>query len=305
MRTIEMRHLRYFIAVAESQSIIAASRMLNIVQPALSRQIRDLEDQVGTPLLIRHTKGVELTSAGASFLHDAKQMLRDAADACERANRIGQGLSGTLKIGVLPNYLSLPETLSILRHFREHQADVILSVEPMLSLQQAQSIRSGELDGGIMAWRPKDDAALSGVRLLREGFVLAMPTASTHASSAPESLADVAAEKFIWFSRDRSAPQHDTLIAACARAGFVPNIAQIGTDIPTILGLVAAGMGCAFVPASVKPVCPPTVHLVPLKDLNAQFDVEFVFSAGTYPRTVERFLASVRSVVGVSGRHHG
>ncbi|CAG2159946.1 LysR family transcriptional regulator [Cupriavidus numazuensis] len=303
MRTIEMRHLRYFIAVAESQSIIAASRALNIVQPALSRQIRDLENQVGTPLFVRHTRGVELTPAGASFLLDARQILRDAADACERASQIGQGLSGTLKIGVLPNYLFLPETLAILGHFRDHQADVMLSVEPMLSLQQAESIRNGELDGGIMAWRPKEDATLRGVRLLRDGFVLALPSASAQAASLPERLADVASETFIWFSRDRSAPQHDALIAACARAGFVPNIAQIGTDIPTILGLVAAGMGCAFVPASVRPVCPPTVHLVALKDLNVQLDVEFVCSADTCPPTVERFLASVRSVVRSAGRH--
>lgn len=300
MQTIEIRHLRYFIAVAEAQSIVAAARTLNIVQPALSRQIKDLEDYIGTPLLIRHAKGVTLTAAGASFLDDARQLLCNTLEARDRAHRIGQGLGGTLKIGALPNYLVLPETLAILRDFREHQADVVLAVEPMLSLQQAQSIRNGELDGGILAWRASDDPSLQGIRLLREGFVLAMPDTITNSRSAPRKLADVAAEKFIWFSRDRSAPQHDALIAECAKAGFVPQIAQIGADIPTMLGLVAAGMGFAFVPASTRAACPPSVELLPLRDLDVKFDVEFVYSREAQSPPVERFVASVRRVVGAT-----
>ncbi|MFJ4294009.1 LysR family transcriptional regulator [Cupriavidus sp. NPDC089707] len=298
MQTIEIRHLRYFIAVAEARSIVAAARALNIVQPALSRQVKDLEDYIGAPLLVRHAKGVKLTPAGVSFLNDAKQLLRHTLDARDRAHRIGQGLGGTLKIGALPNYLVLPEALAILKDFREHQADVVLSVEPMLSLQQAKSIRNGELDGGILAFRSKDDPSLQGIRLLREGFVLAMPALVKNSRTAPKKLADVATEKFIWFSRDRSAPQHDALIAECAKAGFVPHIAQIGADIPTMLGLVAAGMGYAFVPASTRAACPPSVHLLPLKGLDAEFDVEFVYSREAQSPPVERFVASVRRVLG-------
>ncbi|UIF89972.1 LysR family transcriptional regulator [Cupriavidus sp. UYPR2.512] len=298
MQTIEIRHLRYFIAVAEARSIVAAARTLSIVQPALSRQIKDLESYIGAPLFVRHAKGVRLTPAGLSFLNDAKQLLRNTLEARDRAHRIGQGLGGTLKIGALPNYLVLPETLAILKDFREHQADVVLSVEPMLSLQQAQSIRSGELDGGILAFRSKDDPSLQGIRLLREGFVLAMPAMIKNSRIAPKKLADVAAEKFIWFSRDRSAPQHDALIADCAKAGFVPHIAQIGADIPTMLGLVAAGMGYAFVPASTRTACPPSVDLLPLSGLDTEFDVEFVYSRDAESPPVDRFVASVRKVLG-------
>ncbi|WP_051974804.1 LysR family transcriptional regulator [Cupriavidus necator] len=297
MPTIEMRHLRYFVAVAEARSIVAASRALNIVQPALSRQIRDLEEHVGTALLVRHPKGVQLTAAGVGFLQDARQLLHDADQACDRAHRIGQGLSGTLRIGVLPNYLALAQTTSILEDFREHQADILLSVEPMLSAQQADSIRNGELDGGIMAWRPKDDPSLDGHLLLRDSFVLAMPAAQEEPAAIR--LADLASEKFIWFSRERSPAQHDALVAECARSGFFPRIVQIGTDIPTMLGLVAAGMGYAFVPESIRPMCPPTVRLLRLRDLRTQFDVEFAFHAQAQTRApaVDRFLMSVRRVV--------
>lgn len=298
MQTIEIRHLRYFIAVAEAQSIVAAARTLNIVQPALSRQIKFLEDYIGAPLLVRHAKGVRLTTAGESFLNDARQLLRNTLEARDRAHRIGQGLSGTLKIGALPNYLFLPETLAILKDFRKYQADMVLSVEPMLSLQQAQAIRNGELDGGIVTFRSKDDTSLQGIRLLREGFVLAMPATITNARRSPKNLPDVATEKFIWFSRDRSAPHHDALIAECAKAGFVPHIAQIGADIPTMLGLVAAGMGYAFVPASTRGTCPPSVKLLPLRGLDVEFDVEFVYSREAQSPAVERLVASVRRVLG-------
>ncbi|MDF3832252.1 LysR substrate-binding domain-containing protein [Cupriavidus basilensis] len=298
MSHIETRHLRYFIAAAEEGSIIAASRALNITQPALSRQIQDLEGSIGIRLFERHAKGVQLTDAGLSFLQDAKQSLQELQRARDRAHRIAQGQTGTFKLGIMPSYLASPVTLEILQHFRERNPEILLSIEPLLSLPQAQAIRSEELDGGIMAWRTPDDATLSGITLYRETFVLAVPAQASTQATRPRRLADVAGEHFVWFDRERSGAQHSLLMAACARAGFAPHVVQIGTDTPTILGLVAAGMGCALVPASARLHSPPTVAFVALADLAEGVDIEFSYLAARRSPRIQRFIESVRHVAG-------
>lgn len=298
MRNIETRHLRYFIAVAEEGSIIAASRALNITQPALSRQIQDLEGAIGVPLFERHAKGVQLTDAGVSYLQDAKQSLLQLEQARDRAHRIAQGQTGSFRLGIMPSYLASPVTLSILEHYREHNPEILLSIEPLLSLQQAQALRNEQLDGGIMAWRTADDASLSGIPLYREHFVLAVPAQAAPPARRPRRLADIASERFVWFSREKSSAQHSLLMTACANAGFTPHIVQIGTDTPTILGLVAAGMGCALVPASSQLHAPPAVAFIALADLTERVDIEFVYSAARRSPRVQRFIESVRHVTG-------
>lgn len=297
MKTIEVRHLRYFAAVADELSILAAARILHITQPALSRQIQDLEEAVGVALFERHAKGVQLTDAGVSLLKDAKDILARLEQARDRAHRIAQGLSGELKLGVLPTYLSMPRTLGILNHFRQHNPEVLLTIEPMLSSQQMRAIRAGEIDAGIMAWREAEDSSLSGIVLQRERFVLAMPQERAVQTQLPTHLADIAAEPFVWFSRDRSSAQHSLLIAECSKAGFVPKITQIGTDMPTVLGLVAAGMGFALVPASLQNLGPPSVTFIKLKDLSATFDIEFVYSLSRRSPTLSRIIESVCTVM--------
>ncbi|EHP43426.1 LysR family transcriptional regulator [Cupriavidus basilensis OR16] len=302
MRNIETRHLRYFIAVAQEGSIIAASRALSITQPALSRQIQDLEANIGVPLFERHAKGVQLTDAGMSFLQDARQSLLQLEQARDRAHRIAQGQTGSFTLGIMPSYLASPVTLAILAHFREQNPEILLSIEPLLSLQQAQAIRSEELDGGIMAWRAPDDASLNGIALYHERFVLAMPAQPSAPAKRARRLADIAGERFVWFNREKSSAQHNLLIAACAKAGFTPHIVQIGTDTPTILGLVAAGMGCALVPASSQRHAPPTIAFIALADLTDGVDIEFVYSAARRSPRVQRFIASVRHVTGKKAR---
>ena len=115
LRRIELRHLRYFIAVAEAGSVVAGARSVGIVQPALSRQIQELEEAIGTPLLRRLPKGVELTAAGTGFLRDARQLLAGLQASRERAQRSAAGLLGELRLGVQPNYLALPAVAALLQ----------------------------------------------------------------------------------------------------------------------------------------------------------------------------------------------
>jgi len=297
MRNIEMRHLRYFVAVAEAGSVVAGARAVGIVQPALSRQIRELEAAIGTPLLLRRPKGMELTAAGTSFLRDARQLLAELQASRERAVRSAAGQLGELRLGVLPNYLTLPVVAMLLHRFRAACPDVKVAVEPMLSAEQAAAIDSGQLDGGILAWRGEAAPHLASVVLLSDRFVVAMPAGAAmqgRRSKAPARLADLAEQPCIWFDPHRSAAHHRFLTAQCQRAGFTPRIAQTGTDIPTLIGLVAAGMGYAFVPQSLRAVCPPTVRLVALDELAESFDVEFAFREDAVNPVVSRFVAVLR-----------
>ncbi|KVM06691.1 LysR family transcriptional regulator [Burkholderia ubonensis] len=298
MRQVELRHLRYFVAVAEAGSVMAGARAVGIVQPALSRQIRELEDAIGTPLLVRRATGVSLTAAGASFLRDATRLLADLRDSRERALRSAAGELGELRLGVLPNYFPLPVVSNVLKAFRDACPHVKLSIAPMLSAEQAAAIARGELDGGIMAWRQDEAPQLAGVRLLSDRFVLAMPSTPGRRVRAPARLAELADAPFVWFDPQRSAAHHRFLIERCRRAGFTPRIAQVGSDVPTLIGLVAAGMGCAFVPESAAPSCPGTVRLVALDTLAERFDVEFVYDGHAVSPVVRQFLAALHATAG-------
>lgn len=295
MRQVELRHLRYFVAVAEAGSMMAGARAVGIVQPALSRQIRELEEAIGTPLLVRRSTGVALTAAGASFLRDATRMLSELQGSRDRALRSAAGQLGELRLGVLPNYFPLPVVSNVLKAFRHTCPDVMLSIAPRLSSEQAAAIARGELDGGIMAWRQAVAPHLSGMRLLRDRFVLAMLSTPGQRVRAPRRLAELADAPFIWFDPLRSAAQHRFLLEQCQRAGFTPRIAQVGSDIPTLIGLVAAGMGYAFVPESTSPMCPRTVRLVALDELASRFDVEFVYDGQAGSPVVQQFLAALRA----------
>lgn len=297
MRNIELRHLRYFIAVAQAGSVVAGARAVGIVQPALSRQIIELEAAIGTPLLARKARGVQLTVAGESFLRDATQLLANLQASRDRALRCAAGQLGELRLGVLPNYLSSAVVTEVLRAFRIACPEVKVLVDPMLSTEQIAAIRNRQVDGGIMAWRRHEAPHLTGIVLLSDRLVLAMPSSQTARHKQPKRLADVADLPFVWFDPARSSSQHRFLMTQCERAGFSPRVAQVGSDIPTVLGLVSAGMGCAFVPASLSTVCPPTVRLVPLPEVANRFDVEFAFDEEVATPAVRQFVQALQQVI--------
>ena len=172
---MELRHLRYFLAVADCGSVAEAARRLHIVQPALSRQIRDLEEELGSDLFHRNAKGVQLTTAGAQFAIDAKRVLDDVDAACERFVRIARGQSGALRIGLAPNYSWHPATLKPVHDFKLSHPDVTIMLEPALAAKQLVKIADGSLDGGFLAWRDPRDPTFAACHLFDCRLKLAMP----------------------------------------------------------------------------------------------------------------------------------
>src|SRR5438094_3051710 len=147
---MELRHLRYFVHVAEEQHYGRAAERLRIAQPALSRQIQDLEEEIGFKLFDRLPRGVKISSAGKSFLIDARRILHEVNEATARARRVASGQSGTLRVGFVESiswHGVIPDSF---RQFRERQPDVELQLEPLSSLEQIEGVRSGQLDAGFL-----------------------------------------------------------------------------------------------------------------------------------------------------------
>src|SRR6266436_236131 len=152
---MELRHLRYFVAVGEEQHYGRAALRLRVVQPALSRQIQDLEEELGFKLFERLPRGVKLSPAGKLFLEDARRILQDVNEAAARAARVARGQSGTLRVGFSENASWRGVVPESLRRFREIQPDAELQLQPLPSLEQLEAIRSGRLDAGFVLDMPK------------------------------------------------------------------------------------------------------------------------------------------------------
>jgi len=274
---MEIRHLRYFLAVADHGSMAEAARKLNIVQPALSRQIHDLEDQLGTQLFQRSIKGAQLTVAGIQFTKDVRKLLDDLEEAKERALQAASGKLGSLRIGISPNHTAHPELLRRLRRFRDTYPDVALMLEAVLAPRQLEEIQEERMDGGFIGLRDLRDKKLSGVKVLRSGLMLAFPADHKYAKQPPAKLSDLMDEPCVWFPRSRSPVYHDYLIQQCHAAGLTPRQILIGGDVGTTLGMVAAGMGYSIVSEASKYNSPSGVVLHHHAELAHVHDVEFVF----------------------------
>jgi DNA-binding transcriptional LysR family regulator len=163
---MELRHLRYFLAVGEEQHYGRAARRLRVAQPALSRQIQDLEEEIGFKLFERLPRGVRLSAAGQLFLEDARRILQEVTDAAARAARaarVARGQSGTLRVGFTESTSWRGVVPRSIRRFREVQPDAELQLQPLPSLVQLEAIRSGRLDAGFVFNMPKTDPELDGL----------------------------------------------------------------------------------------------------------------------------------------------
>ncbi len=172
---MELRHLRYFVVVGEEQHYGRAARRLRVAQPALSRQIQDLEDEIGCQLFDRLPRGVKISAAGKSFLEDARRVLQHVNEATVRAKRVALGQSGTFRVGFTESaswHAVVPDSF---RQFRQRQPDAELQLNPLSSLEQVEAIRAGRLDAGFVFNMPKTDRELDQIQVEWHNLVLAAP----------------------------------------------------------------------------------------------------------------------------------
>jgi DNA-binding transcriptional LysR family regulator len=254
---MELRHLRYFVALAEELHFTRAARRLGISQPPLSQQIRQMEEELATPLFDRARKRVALTEAGRMLLVEARATLAQAARAEMVARRAGRGEIGELRVGLFASAPLLPAFAQTVLAFRQRLPDVRLSLQEGPTLWQFEALQRRELDAGFLRCpsRAELPAGLEAVEIAREKLIVVMPRSHRLARGrGPVPLAALAEHPMVFFSRNVGTTLHQQLAALCRRAGFTPRVAQEARENSTLMGLVAAGLGIAVVPPSLSQI---------------------------------------------------
>src|SRR5215831_13503371 len=243
---VELRHLRYFVAVGEEEHFGRAAERLHVVQPALTRQIRQLEEEIGCALFQRLTRGVRLTEAGKSFLEEARRLLVDLGRSVDRTRLIAQGKVGRLRVGFSDIAIYSGELPSILHNFRARWPDVRLELFPSSSVVAGEQLRRQEGDVAFVYVAPTDLPDLKTHTISVERWVLALPHTHPLVKRKRVKLRDLKEEPFVWFPRPVAPPLHDRGLAACHAAGLTLNIVQEVNNPTTMLSLVAGGIGVTF-----------------------------------------------------------
>jgi DNA-binding transcriptional LysR family regulator len=278
---MELRHLRYFVAVAEELHFHRAAERLHISQPPLSQQIRALERELGVTLLERNRRRVGLTPAGSAFLEDARAILEATERAADTARRVAAGELGSLRIGFVGSATFSPTLPALLREFRDRFPDVDLRLRELQTTEQLAGLSAGRIDVG---------ADLEQLVILREQLVVAVPDTHQLAQNRELRAADLRGETFVILRR-REAPGLFASLASVMRgAGGMPSDVLEVAEMQTILGLVASGFGVSLVPASVAEAERAGISFRPLADPSPQIELALAWNSATSSPVRDAFL---------------
>ena len=251
--SVDLRRLRYFIAVAEERHITRAAERLDMQQPPLSRQIGLLEREMNVQLFRRLSRGVELTSAGQALFREAKIILAQCGRAIETTLRAARGEQGSLCIGVSPTSSFHPLVPDAIRSFREKFPGVSVTLEESLTAEIIPRLQSERMDVAFFRPESAPPKELEVKLLLTERMVVALPRGHALArGSSSLAMRDLSNEAFIVFARQGAPTFYEATIAACLRAGFSARIGQEAPRVTSALPLVAAGLGICIVPSSMQ-----------------------------------------------------
>lgn len=297
---MELRHLRYFVAVAEEQHITRAAERLHIQQPPLSQQIRALERELNVQLLRRKPRGVELTEAGRAFLTSARAVLAQLDQAVATTRRTARGEEGAICVGFTSSAPFHPLVPRMIRAFREALPRVSLTLEESGTTELIDGIRGEQIDAAFVRTPASDREGIIVHPLVEEPMVAALPERHALAGEgsdavAPLALRALAGETFVVYRRRSGPGLYDAIIAACHAAGFSPSVAQEAPRIVSTLNLVAAGLGVSIVPESLRRMQMDGVVYRRLKGRSLpQVPLNIVVRRGDSAPAVRRFLALAR-----------
>ncbi len=293
---MELRHLRYFIAVAEELHFGRAAKHLGISQQPLSQQIRNLEAELGTPLFYRTKRTVRLTEAGQVFYEGAVKTLQQAEQTVHFAQRTGRGEIGNLSVGLTGPALSslLPQVMS---RFRQDYPGIHLTLNEMRTNLQVEALLQGQLHVGLLH-TPLYTESLATEVVYRENLVLVLPTSHrlAHPVEVPVSLRDLAGEPFILFPRQIGPIFYDRIISMFQQVGYSPNIVQEVIPQRSILSLVSIGVGLTLMQKSLSTIGHSGVVFRELLEPTPELELALAWHPkSTYP-ALQNFLRLVREV---------
>jgi DNA-binding transcriptional LysR family regulator len=291
---MELRHLRYFVAVAEELNVRQAATRLHLSQPPLSRQIHDLEDEVGTKLFLRSQSGMRLTEAGRTFLTEARSILSQSQRAVRLAQAASRGEAGRLDIAYAVEGFE-PVLLRVIRLFRRLFPMVELGMRELQYHQQVQELINRRIDLGYVGIRfPELESELVFECLWKAPLLVALPPGHPLAKQRRLRLSALANERFISIRRTAAA-YHSRFVSHCHSAGFVPEIAPEEADgALSLLGLVSAGFGVALVPETFQQILPVAVEFRPLRPSIPTFDFHIAWRRDNQSTALHAFLEMLR-----------
>ncbi len=288
---MELRHLRYFIAVAEELHFTRAAERLHIGQPPLSHAIQMLEADVGAQLFERTRRWVRLTEAGKLFLDDARRILALSEQATETARRAQRGEAGELRIGFTFSTPLTPLFATVINRYRQAFPAVSLTLHEMATLPQIDALAQRTLDLGFM--RPVENVippSLALTTLRKDPLVAVLPAGSALAAKKSVTIADLADMAFVMYPQNAGTGIYSQIFRLCRDAGFVPRIAQVAGEASTIIGLVAAGCGVSVLPASFDRIRMDGVAYLPIRDKAATTMLLLAQRSGEQAPLVEAFV---------------
>ncbi|MBW4614645.1 MAG: LysR family transcriptional regulator [Desmonostoc vinosum HA7617-LM4] len=292
---MELRHLRYFIAVAEELHFSKAAERLHIAQPPLSQQIQQLEAELGVELFHRKTKRqVQLTEAGRVFLQEVYQLFTQLERGIELTQKTARGEKGLLQVGFtsLVTYDSLP---IILRLFREQFLEVELVLQELTTTQQEQALHHQRIHVGF-AHPPLEDETLNQECIQQEALIVALWENHPLAKQDFISIRSLADQSFIMFPRHLGPGLYDQIMSLCQQANFNPKVAQEAIQMQTIISLVSAGIGIAIAPASLQNLYRVGVVYRPVEEKTPLVETAVVWREENMTPVLKEFLQVVRSI---------
>ena len=288
---MELRHIRYFLAVADERHFTRAAARLGIGQPPLSLQIKDLEREVGAALFHRVAHGAELTEAGKAFLDGVREMPLLAERATMAARRAARGETGSLRVGFTASAAFNVVVPSAIRAFRRAYPEIYLTLEEANTARLVTGLREGTLDAVFLRPGTPGSEELQLRRLSEEPMVVAVPKRHPAAAREEIDLAILKDDPFLLFPREIGPTLYDTVVGACRKAGFEPAIGQIAPQIASIVNLVAAELGVSIVPASMMQVRVTGVAYRPIAGQSPTTKLALAFRRGETSPVVRNFIA--------------
>lgn len=292
---MDLRLLRYFVAVAEERHFTRAAERLGMKQPPLSVAIRQLEADLGVPLLHRLTRGLELTAAGALLLDQARQILSDVDQARSEVIRRARGESGQLKVGFGGATYFHPAIPTLILAYRNLYPEVELSPVQSNTPELLAGLRDGSVNIAFIR-PPIEDEGVAVLAFCTEPMCAVLPSSHALATRDRLHLADLAHDDMVLFPRRIGPGLHDSIVTACRAAGFEPRLEQEAPQLPSIVHLVAAGFGVSIVPRSIGQIRTGDVRYVALAGDVPAAPISLASRRDERSATVANFLALARRV---------